>query len=108
IVFPPELLQRQRDPTVAQLIAREEAMFKSDRDAFNAAIDSLNQLKALLNSEVTSLGAKIKNVDQEVALTRQALNNTTALVQRGLAIAPREFTQHQVGLETEAWRTPPD
>jgi DNA repair exonuclease SbcCD ATPase subunit len=104
IAFPPELLQRQADPAIAQLIAREEAIFKSDRDAFNTEIDSLNQLKSLLNSEVTSLGAKIKNVDQEVALTRQALNNTTALVQRGLAIAPREFTQHQVALETETRR----
>ena len=104
ISFPPELLQRQSDPTIAQLIAREEAMFKSDRDAFNSEIEALNQLKSLLSSEVTSLGAKIKNVDQEVALTRQELNNTTALVQRGLAIAPREYSQRQAALETETRR----
>ena len=104
IIFPPELLQRQSDPNVAQLIAREQAVLKSDRDAFNTEIDSLNQLKSLLNSEVTSLDSKIKKVDQEVALTKQELDSTTALVQRGLAVAPREYAQHQAALETETRR----
>jgi exopolysaccharide production protein ExoF len=104
ITFPPELLQRQSDPNIAQLIAREEATFKSGRDSLNMEIDTLNQLKSLLSGEVTSLQAKIKNVDQEVALSKQELDNTTALVQRGLAIAPREYTQREAALQTEGRR----
>lgn len=104
ITFPPELLRSQNDPNVAQAMAREEAILKSDRDAFSTEIDSLQQLKSLLTGEVTSLDAKIKNVDQEVALTKQELESTTALVQRGLAVAPREYTQHQAALETETRR----
>jgi exopolysaccharide production protein ExoF len=104
ITFPPKLLQRQSDPNIAQLIAREQAMLQSRREALNTELDTLNQLKSLLSGEVTSLQAKTKNVDQEVALTKQELDNTTALVQRGLAIAPREYTQHQAALETESRR----
>ena len=104
ITFPDELLRRQSDPNIAQLIAREQAMFKSQRDMLNTELDSLNQLKSLLTGEVTSLQAKTKNVDQEVALTKKELDDTTALVQRGLAIAPREYTQHQAALQTESRR----
>ncbi|HEV2185713.1 MAG TPA: polysaccharide biosynthesis/export family protein [Stellaceae bacterium] len=104
ITFPDELLRRQSDPNIAQLIAREQAMFKSRRDMVNTELDSLNQLKSLLTGEVTSLQAKTKNVDQEVALTKKELDDTTALVQRGLAIAPREYTQHQAALQTESRR----
>jgi len=104
ITFPAELLQAQNDPNVARAIAREQDILKSDRDALSTEIDALQQLKSLLGSEVTSLDAKIKNVDQEVALTKQELESTTALVQRGLAVAPREYTQHQAALETETRR----
>ena len=39
-----------------------------------------------------------------MSLTKKELDDTTALVQRGLAIAPREYTQHQAALQTEGRR----
>jgi exopolysaccharide production protein ExoF len=101
ITFPPELLRVQGDPKVAQLIAREQAMFTTHRDAVRSELDALNQLKSLLNGEVASLQDKMKNVDRELSLLRQELNSTTTLVQQGLAIAPREYTLRETELQTE-------
>jgi protein involved in polysaccharide export with SLBB domain len=104
IAFPPELRRQQNDPGVAQLVQREQAMFTVRRDAMRAQLDALNQLKSLLNGEVASLQAKMKNVDQELNMLKQELNSTTTLVQKGLAIVPREFTLRQTELETEGRR----
>jgi protein involved in polysaccharide export with SLBB domain len=104
IVFPPELQTRQSDPNIAQLMQREQALFTAHRDAFRAELDALNQLKSLLNGEVGSLAEKTRNLDQELALLKQELSNTTSLVQRGLAIAPREYELRQTELETQGRR----
>jgi chromosome segregation ATPase len=104
IAVPPELQARQSDPNIAQLIQREQALFTAHRDALRSELDALNQLKSLLNGEVGSLGEKTKNLDQELALLKQELGNTTSLVQRGLAIAPREYELRQTELETQGRR----
>jgi len=104
ITFPPELQREQNDPNVAQTIQREQAMFTAQRDALRSELDALGQLKSLLNGEVASLQDKMKNVDQELSLLKQELNSTSSLVQRGLAIMPREFELHQTELETQGRR----
>src|ERR1700761_8985639 len=46
----------------------------------------------------------MSNLDQELGLRKQELNNTTSMVQQGLAIAPREYTLRETELETEGRR----
>ena len=104
ISFPSELLNQQNDPNVAQLIEREQSMFDSQRDALHSQLDALSQLKSLLNGEVGSLQAKMKIVDQELGLMKQELSSTTTLVQKGLAIAPREYSQRETEIDTEGRR----
>jgi polysaccharide biosynthesis/export protein ExoF len=104
ITFPPELLRVQNDPKVAELIQREQSIFTSRRDAMTSQLNALNQLKSLLNSEVAALQDKMKNMDQELALMKGEVNNTANLVQRGLAIAPREYTLRETELDTEGRR----
>ncbi|HVH78646.1 MAG TPA: polysaccharide biosynthesis/export family protein [Stellaceae bacterium] len=100
VAFPPELQRQQSDPNVAQLMQREQALFTTRRDALHAETDALNQLKSLLSGEVASLQDKMKNADQELALLKQELSSTTSLVQRGLAVAPREYEMRQSQFET--------
>jgi polysaccharide biosynthesis/export protein ExoF len=83
---------------------REQALFTAHRAAFRSEIDALNQLKSLLNGEVGSLADRTKNLDQALALLKQELSNTTSLVQRDLAIAPREYELRQTELETQGRR----
>lgn len=104
IAFPRELLERQNEPEVAQAMQQEEAMLAARRDALQSETASLDRLKGLLSDEVTSLQSKTKDVDQEVALLKQELASTAALVQKGLAPAPREFTLRQTELQTEGRR----
>jgi polysaccharide biosynthesis/export protein ExoF len=104
MTVPSELQRQQNDPNVAQLIQREQATFAAHHDAEKAELDALNQLKSLLNGEVASLQGKMANLDQELAIRKQELNNTTTLVQRGLAIAPREYELRETELETEGRR----
>jgi hypothetical protein len=104
ITFPPELLRQQNDPQVAQVIQREQSMFAAQRDAVTSEVNALNQLKSLLNGEVSSLQDKMKNIDQELTLMKTELSNTTNLVQQGLAIAPREYQLRETELETEGRR----
>jgi polysaccharide biosynthesis/export protein ExoF len=104
MTVPPELQRQQNNPEVAQLIQTEQALFAAHHDAESSEMDALNQLKSLLNGEVASLQQKMSNLDQELGLRKQELNNTTALVQRGLAIAPREYELRETELETEGRR----
>jgi hypothetical protein len=104
MTVPPELQRQQDKPEVAQLIQTEQALFTAHHDAETSEMDALSQLKSLLNGEVASLQQKMSNLDQELGLRKQELNNTTALVQRGLAIAPREYELRETELETEGRR----
>jgi polysaccharide biosynthesis/export protein ExoF len=104
ITLPPELQQWQNDPGIAQVIQTQQAIFSAHHDALTSETDALNQLKAMLNGEVGSLDAKMKNMDQELTLMKQELSNTTNLVERGLAIAPRAYELRQTELETEGRR----
>jgi exopolysaccharide production protein ExoF len=79
-------------------------MFAAQRDAVTSEVNALNQLKSLLNGEVSSLQDKMKNIDQELTLMKTELSNTTNLVQQGLAIAPREYQLRETELETEGRR----
>ncbi|HXC28705.1 MAG TPA: polysaccharide biosynthesis/export family protein [Stellaceae bacterium] len=104
ITFPQGLTREQNDPNIAQLIQREESIFATRRDAMSSQINALNQLKSLLNSEVASLQDKMKNMDQELGLMKEEVNNTSSLVQRGLAIAPREYSLRETELDTASRR----
>jgi polysaccharide biosynthesis/export protein ExoF len=104
IAFPPELQRKQNDPNVARTVQREQAMFTAQRDALRAQLDALNQLKSLLSGEVVSLQEKMKNIDLELSLLKQESQSTSTLVQKGLAIAPREFSLRQTELETQGRR----
>lgn len=100
IAFPAELARQKNDPAVAQMISREQSMFVARAQATRAQEDALGRLKSVLNAEVGSLEAKMKNVDRELAMLKGEVTSTTQLVQRGLATAPREFTLRQTMLET--------
>jgi polysaccharide export outer membrane protein/exopolysaccharide production protein ExoF len=104
ITFPPDLLRQQNDAVVAQLIQRERVMFAARRDALRSQLDAFKNLKDLLNGEVASLQAKIKNVDEELAMLKGERTNTTNLVRQGLAVAPREFTLRETEVQTQGRR----
>jgi uncharacterized phage infection (PIP) family protein YhgE len=103
IEFPRELLQQQNDPKIAQLIEQEQAMFATHRDSLRSETDALTQRKEMLNSQVTALQAKMKNVGQQLDLLKAEVVSQSSLVKRGLAVS-REFSLRQTELQTEGYR----
>src|SRR5260370_34551980 len=79
-------------------------MFTARRDALRSQLEAVNSLKDLLGGEVASLQAKIKNVDEELAMLKGERTNTTNLVRQGLAGAPREFTLRETEVQTQGRR----
>jgi polysaccharide export outer membrane protein/exopolysaccharide production protein ExoF len=104
IAFAPDLLRQQDDAVVAQLMQREQLMFAARRDALRSQLDAFKGLRDLLSGEVVSLQAKIKNVDEELAMLKGERTNTTNLVRQGLAVAPREFTLRETEVQTQGRR----
>ena len=104
MTLPPELQRVESDPDTAQLIQREQALFAAHRNAFVSETNALDQLKKTLNSEAASLESKTNNMDQRLGLMHQELSNTSNMVKRGLAVAPRVYELRQTELETEGRR----
>jgi polysaccharide export outer membrane protein/exopolysaccharide production protein ExoF len=104
VKFPPELTQRQSDPEVAAAMKQELQAFTAHRDALQIEVVSRNQLKDLLAREVVSLQQKIANADQEVGMLQGELTKVTEFVRKGLAVAPREFSLRQNGMELHRTR----
>jgi polysaccharide biosynthesis/export protein ExoF len=104
IKFPPELTQRQSDPEIAAVLKQEQQAFAAHRDALQSEIASRSQLKDLLAKEVVSLQQKIASADQEVGMLKAEVTKVNEFVRKGLAVAPREFSLRQNGMEMQRAR----
>jgi polysaccharide export outer membrane protein/exopolysaccharide production protein ExoF len=104
VKFPPELTQRQPDPEIAAILKQEQEAFTAYRDGLQTEIASRNQLKDLLAKEVVSLQQKIASADREVGMLNGELTKVAEFVRKGLAVAPREFSLRQNGLEMQRAR----
>ena len=92
IAFPPELKERASNPTVAVAIDQERKIFAVRKDAMTTQLRSLNELKAFLEKELDSLGQQLTFHDKQIELIQKELEGVSALVQKGLAVAPRELS----------------
>jgi protein involved in polysaccharide export with SLBB domain len=104
VKFPPELTQRQSDPDIAPILRQELEAFAAYRDTLQSELASRNELKDLLAKEVVSLQKKIVSADQEVSMLNGELTKVTDFVRKGLAVAPREFSLRQNGMEMQRAR----
>lgn len=94
ILIPPEIEKRKSEPGVAQLIQQETAIFNARKNALKTELAALAGLKDYLAKEVGSLAEQINAQKKERVFVQKELDNISALVEKGLAISPR-----QLGLE---------
>jgi len=104
IDFPAELLSQKNEPKIAQIMTQEQVTFAAHRDAYRSQYDALNKLRGLLNQEIISLNGKIANEDKELGLLQRELVSVSSLVDKGLAVAPREFSARQNEIEMQGRR----
>jgi protein involved in polysaccharide export with SLBB domain len=91
ITFPPELSDNAANQTVAEVIDQERKIFNIRRQAQETQLRALRELKQFLQQELASLEKQLTFHDRQIALLEKELASVSALVQKGLAAAPREL-----------------
>jgi len=91
ITFPPELTGRISNETVALAMEQERKIFAIRKDALATQLRSLRELKDFLEKELASLEQQLTFHNKQIELIQKELTGVSSLVQKGLAVAPREF-----------------
>ena len=92
IAFPVQLKDRASNETVAVAMDQERKIFAVRKEAMTTQLRSLRELRDFLEKELTSLGQQLAFHDQQIELIQMELAGVSALVQKGLAVAPRELS----------------
>ena len=95
VIYPPVLAQHTSDPLVAQAIKEESLLFAAERDALQTQITAIEQSKSVIRTEITSLAAKNVSLNHQLDLTRKDLAQVSELVNKGIAVMPRQLAAEQ-------------
>lgn len=104
IAFPPELTAYRDNSDVAILMQQEQAIFQARREGLETQVRALNNLRDFLEKEVTSLGAQLTFLDKQIELVQKELGSVSALVNKGLAAAPRELSLERALAQVQSER----
>ena len=86
------------------LIRDEEMAFKARSEALGAQVEGAQRLVELFRNEITALAAKTKAQDRQLELINKEKDSITSLVQKGLAVAPRQYLLERTAAEIESKR----
>ncbi|CDX36090.1 OMA family outer membrane saccharide export protein [Mesorhizobium sp. ORS 3359] len=92
ITFPSELRDRASNETVALAMDQERKIFAIRKDSLATQLRSLRELKDFLQKELASLEQQLTFHDKQIQLIQKELAGVSNLVQKGLAVAPRELS----------------
>ena len=95
VSYPTELTHQGSDPLIAQAIREENMLFTAERDALQTQLTAIEESKAVLRSELTSLAAKDASLNHQLDLTRKDLAQVSDLVSKGIAVMPRQLAAEQ-------------
>jgi polysaccharide export outer membrane protein/exopolysaccharide production protein ExoF len=91
IKFPAQLTERESDPSIALLMQQERAIFDARRQGLATQLQALEGLRNFLQAELVSLKAQLGYLDKQISLLEKELRNVSSLVNKGLAVAPRQM-----------------
>ena len=96
IDFPPAV---RGAPGADELMRNEETIAAEREGAMQRRLTNLDQLKLLLESELTSLEARVASQEEQARLARQEASDVGDLRQRGLAVAARAREIERIAAE---------
>lgn len=76
----------------AEMIEEERALMRIRVESRDLRLRSIENITQLATQQLTSLRAKAKNLDRQIALTAEELAGVRSLVDRGLAVSGRSFS----------------
>lgn len=77
------------DPTAMAALRNERLIFETRLRTYNKQLQTLDELKAHLEGETSSLSKQIKKADVRIGLLNKELNGIRRLSRKGLVTAPR-------------------
>ncbi|WP_419829256.1 polysaccharide biosynthesis/export family protein [Methylobacterium sp.] len=77
-------------------LIEQKLIFDVRKNNLNAAVNSVEQGKASINQELAALAEKGRTLDRQIDLSRRDLNLVNDLVQKGLAVTPRQLAAEQL------------
>ncbi|MCP9229067.1 polysaccharide biosynthesis/export family protein [Mesorhizobium sp. M0833] len=89
------------DPKLPSIVADETAILAADQKKLKLRLQALDDLKALLQSEIDSLQKKIVNQQKQVDLAKEQLNGIGSLAQKGLVVNTRVLNSQQTIADLE-------
>jgi polysaccharide export outer membrane protein/exopolysaccharide production protein ExoF len=104
VAVPGELRSRLEVPSVALALEQENLIFNARREALITQVKALEQLKAFLDKEEVSLQSQLALEDRQLQLIKKELQGVTGLVDKGLAVMPRQLALERALAQVEADR----
>ncbi len=81
--FPADLVKRQGDARITELLGRETMLFQARRDMLTTQTTLLRQQAAQTDSELAAVARQIESARKAVAAVREELKAATVLVDQG-------------------------
>jgi HlyD family type I secretion membrane fusion protein len=102
VPFPADVLGREREPRVTEVLERERALFRSRREAVESQTTSLRaQIRETL-AEVDAVGAQIAAEERAIALQKEELKANEDLLKQNYVQKTRVLTLQRAVAEYEA------
>lgn len=89
-------------PQAADMMASEAALMQSRAKQLTLQLQALDDLKALLQSEVVTLGKKSDTQNGQLVLAKEDRDKVEDLAEKGLALSARKLTAEQRAADLEA------
>ena len=90
VTFPPELMERAAQPSVAKVMEDQLAQFRQRRGSLDAQVSILRNRQAALNDEVEGLKRERAAVERQLFFIQDELIGVTKLADQGLVAKNRK------------------
>lgn len=99
IRFPAEMLARQGEPAMAEVLDGQQREFTARRNALNSQISVLENQMGATREQIIGLEAQVEAADQQMALVQEELKDTKGLFDQGLAQKSRVLSLQRAAAE---------
>lgn len=102
VAYPKEVMGRAKDAKVAEILERENALFRSRRDALDSQIAELRRQIGEIGNEAAALSDQIAAEDRALELQKQELSANQELLRQNYVQKTRVLTLQRAVAEYEA------
>jgi exopolysaccharide production protein ExoF len=95
VTFSDEVLKYPDTQVARQGMDEEQALFASRRTTIRTQLDQFEQSKSLLQDELKTLASKSVTQQRQYDLVRKELDNINSLIDKKLAVQPRQLSVEQ-------------